>query len=83
MGCMPAGGAHAMSYFPKKGKNNSYHLLQRDKSNQEAIFLNYSNFTSSFQLSITPKTMSSGTVHAVDLCTIAQGLLAATKTCWK
>jgi hypothetical protein len=38
MGCISAGGAHAMSYFTKKEKSNSSHLLQRDKSNQDAIF---------------------------------------------
>uniref|UniRef100_A0A2N9FV47 Uncharacterized protein n=1 Tax=Fagus sylvatica TaxID=28930 RepID=A0A2N9FV47_FAGSY len=31
-------GAHAMHHFTKKEKSNSSHLLQRDKSNQNAIF---------------------------------------------
>ena len=46
-------------------------------------FSSYSNTTSSFQLYTPPETMNSGSVHAADLCTIAQRLLAATETCWK
>ena len=46
-------------------------------------FSNYSNIFSSFQLFIPPETMSSGTVHAADLCITAQRLLVATKTYWK
>jgi hypothetical protein len=36
--CISAGGAHAMHHFTKKEKSNSSHLLQRDKSSQDAIF---------------------------------------------
>jgi hypothetical protein len=37
--CISAGGAHAMSYFTKKRRRTTAsHLLQRDKSNQDAIF---------------------------------------------
>jgi hypothetical protein len=49
----------------------------------EMPFSSYSNTTSSFQLYTLPETMNSGTVHAADLCTTAQRLLTATKTCWK
>ena len=38
MGCVSAGGAHAMHHFTKKEKSNSSHLLQRDKSNQRCHF---------------------------------------------
>jgi hypothetical protein len=38
MGCVSAGGAHAMHHFTKKEKSNSSHLLQRDKSNHNTIF---------------------------------------------
>ena len=42
-------------------------------------FSNYSSISNSSQLSIPQEIMSSGTVHATDLCITAQRLLAATK----
>jgi hypothetical protein len=63
----------------KKRRTAACHLLQRDKSSWLS-FSNFSNTSNSFQLSIPPKTMSSGTVHAADFCITAQRLLAATKT---
>jgi hypothetical protein len=46
-------------------------------------FSNYSSISSSFQLSIPPETMSSGTVHAADFYITAQRLLEAAKMHWK
>jgi hypothetical protein len=46
-------------------------------------FSNYYNISSSSQLSIPPKTMSSGTVHVANFYITAQRLLEAAKMHWK
>jgi hypothetical protein len=66
-------------------------ILLKRKEQQHAIFSNmtravgtpfqnYSSISSSFQLSTPSETMSSGTVHAADLCITAQRLWEITKT---
>ena len=76
-------GAHAMSYYTKKRRSATAPIFSNVTRAIEIPFLNYSNTTSSVQLYTPPETMNFGTIHAADLCTTAQGLLAATKTCWK
>ena len=71
-----------MHHFTKKEKSNSSHLLQRDKSNQDAIFKLFKPLQLIPALHST-ETTSFGTVHVADLCTTAQKLLAATKTYWE
>ena len=80
MGCISAtGGAHAMSYFTKKREKQQHTIFFNVTTAANPPFSNYSSIYNSSQLSIPQEIMSSGTVHATDLCITAQRLLAATK----
>jgi hypothetical protein len=60
MGCISAGGAHAMPYFTKKGGEQQLPIFSNVTRATKMPFSNYSNTTSSFQLFIPSETMSSG-----------------------
>ena len=82
--CISAtGGAHVMFYFTKKEKNSSMPSSPTWQEQPRQHFQIAPSISSSSQLSISPETMSSDTVHAADLCITAQKTIGNSQDTWE